>query len=130
MLNSPLAAAATADAQRLEMDQVRTTLSKQDPGQHRVESRPSAATALATGTERENCRSMEKPVNSEPHFAGWAVNAAFLAGLHQSVGRQFGSHQFCPIAGFVVVRIALRHEAKYFFVPGSSWQFGSSGSLP
>src|SRR5450631_257513 len=53
MLNSPLAAPATADAQRLEMDQVRTTLSKQDPGQHRFDSRPSAATALATSIERE-----------------------------------------------------------------------------
>src|SRR6266851_1561951 len=58
MLKSPLAAPATADAQRLEMDQVRTTLSKQDPGQHRVDSRPSAATALATSIERENCRSI------------------------------------------------------------------------
>src|ERR1700730_247635 len=85
MLNSPLAAPATADAQRLEMDQVRTTLSKQDPGQHRVDSRPSAATALESRIERENCRSMEKPANSEPHFACWAGNAAFLAGLHLSV---------------------------------------------
>jgi hypothetical protein len=109
MLNSPLAAPATADAQRLEMDQVRTTLSKQDPGQHRVDSRRSAATALATSSERENCRSMEKPANSEPHFAGWAANAAFLAGLHLSVVHQFGSHQFCSI-----MAMEFRPNSKFF----------------
>lgn len=110
MLNSPLAAPATADAQRLEMDQVRTTLSKQDPGQHRVDSRPSTATALATSIERDNCRSMDRACQPGTTFRCWAVNAAFLPGLHRSVVCQFGSHQTCSIAGFVAGRIVLRHE--------------------
>jgi hypothetical protein len=76
MPNSPVAASASRRSlKRLEMDQVRTTLSKQDPGQHRVGSRPSAATALGSRTELKNCRSTEEPANSEPHFACWAVNA-------------------------------------------------------
>jgi hypothetical protein len=54
------------------MDQVRTTLSKQDPGQHHADVRSSAATAPDSGAERDNGRSMEKPANPEPHFADQA----------------------------------------------------------
>ena len=87
------------------MDQVRTTVSKQDPGQHRVDSRPSEATALATSIERENCRSMEKPANSEPHFACWAGNAAFLAACTCRLCVSLESHQTCSIAGIESSRL-------------------------
>jgi hypothetical protein len=121
MPHSPLAASASRRSlKRLEMDQVRTTLSKQDPGQHRRRLPTIRGDRAGQPHGAENLRSTEKPANSEPHFACWAVNArSCRSAVHLSVVRLFGSHQFARSQQWICPRGGRRRAQLPVYAPGS-----------